>query len=106
MNETTPEGQVSIRELQRNAAAVFHRVEHGETVAVTRHGRTVARILPPDPAEQALARAAEAGILDLEALAKAPTAARLAKAPRVPQKAGERPLSKALEELRDAEGER
>ncbi|MEZ0094274.1 type II toxin-antitoxin system Phd/YefM family antitoxin [Streptacidiphilus sp. EB129] len=106
MTEKVSDGQVSIRDLQRNATSVLKRVEHGETLTVTRHGRVVARILPPDPAEEALAIAAAAGILDLDALTKAPTAGDLAQRPPAPYEPGESSLSEALRALREDEGER
>jgi prevent-host-death family protein len=39
-------GQVPVRELNRDAAGVLARVESGETVEITRHGRVIARIVP------------------------------------------------------------
>jgi prevent-host-death family protein len=106
MAEKTSDNQVSIRELQRAAANVLKRVEHGEAITITRHGRAIARILPPDPVEEALHLAAEAGILDLGALDSAPTAARMASRPPAPYAPGEESLSSALTALRDEEGER
>jgi prevent-host-death family protein len=37
---------VSIRELEENLERMFTRVEDGETIEITRHGRVVARIVP------------------------------------------------------------
>jgi hypothetical protein len=37
--------KITVLDLQRNAAAVIKRLEHGETVTVTRHGRIVPRTL-------------------------------------------------------------
>jgi len=37
---------VSVRELQREIRAILDRVEHGESVAITRRGRPVARLVP------------------------------------------------------------
>ena len=40
---------MSVRELQQNLKSVLERVERGETVAVTKRRRLVARLLPPEP---------------------------------------------------------
>lgn len=40
------ERALGIRELKNTASAVIGRVEAGETVVVTRHGRPVARVVP------------------------------------------------------------
>lgn len=37
---------VTASEANRNFSEVLRKVEHGESIAVTRHGRTVARIVP------------------------------------------------------------
>jgi prevent-host-death family protein len=37
---------VSIREFSYNPSAMFARVEQGETIEVTRHGRVIAVLLP------------------------------------------------------------
>jgi prevent-host-death family protein len=97
--------RITVRDLQRNAAAVLVRLEHGETFTVTRHGRTVARIVPPDPAEEAINQAAADGLIDLPELARARTAAQTARIRTAPAAPGDTPLSQALDELRDDEGE-
>lgn len=38
---------VSVREFAYNPSAIFARVEHGETVEVTKHGRVIAMLVPP-----------------------------------------------------------
>lgn len=38
--------QVPVRELNQNTARVLERVEHGETVEITKHGRVIGRIVP------------------------------------------------------------
>ena len=38
--------QVSVREFSYNPSAMFARVERGETIQVTRHGKVVAVLLP------------------------------------------------------------
>lgn len=95
------DGAISIRDLQRNAARVMSQVEHGRSYVVTRHGRTVGRLLPPDPADEAIDRAVAAGLLDVTGLARARTAAQVARIPREPADGDRaRPLSDALAELR------
>jgi prevent-host-death family protein len=37
---------VSVREFSYNPSAVFARVERGEAIEVTRHGKTIAVVLP------------------------------------------------------------
>ncbi len=38
--------QVPVRELNQDTAGVLARVESGETVEITRHGRVIGRIVP------------------------------------------------------------
>ena len=38
---------VTVREFSYNPSAIFARVEDGETIEVTRHGRVVALMIPP-----------------------------------------------------------
>lgn len=103
MDAETTDVVISIRELQRNAADVMSRVERGCSFRISRHGRTVGRLLPPDPAEEAISRAVAKGILDAEALTSVRTAAEVARIPRKPTEPGERPLSEILAELRQDE---
>ncbi|MFE3940629.1 type II toxin-antitoxin system Phd/YefM family antitoxin [Streptomyces sp. NPDC059118] len=93
--------RITVRDLQRNAAAVLVRLEHGETFTVTRHGRTVARIVPPDPAEETVNQAVADGLIDLTELSRARTAAQTARIRTAPSAVGDLPLARALEELRD-----
>jgi prevent-host-death family protein len=37
---------VSVREFSYNPSAMFARVEHGEAIEVTRHGKVIAVLLP------------------------------------------------------------
>ena len=37
---------VSVREFSYNPSAVFARVERGEAIEVTRHGKTIAMVVP------------------------------------------------------------
>ncbi len=45
--EVTPMTSVSVREFAQNPSAMFTRVENGETIEVTRHGKVVAVMTPP-----------------------------------------------------------
>lgn len=67
---------VPVRELRNDTAGVLRRVQAGEDVTITVHGRAVARILPPEddgrrpmPREEFLARMrrhqADPGLRDL-----------------------------------------
>ena len=38
--------QVPVRELNQDTAGVLARVERGETIEITRHGRVIGRIVP------------------------------------------------------------
>ncbi|MGH3810918.1 MAG: type II toxin-antitoxin system Phd/YefM family antitoxin [Pseudonocardiaceae bacterium] len=38
--------QIPVRELNQDTAGVLARVEHGETVEITRHGKVIGRIVP------------------------------------------------------------
>jgi prevent-host-death family protein len=68
--------QVGVRELKAKTSDVLRRVEHGEIIEITNHGRVVARLvpaLPPAQHDEALAvladmeqLAAEIGARDLE----------------------------------------
>lgn len=95
--------QVTIRELQRNAADVFDRARQGHTFVVTRHGETVGRIVPPDPAEEAVAAAIAAGILDPATVAELPSTADVADIEREPSPPGTRLGSEAISSARDEE---
>lgn len=96
---------ITIRELQRNAADVFDRARQGHTFTVTRHGETVGRIVPPDPAEEAIERAIAAGILDPAALADLPAADEVSSMPRESSPPGTRLGSEAIMSMRDESGE-
>src|SRR5437899_5226512 len=55
--------QVTIRELARNTAEVMGRVANGEKIEVTRNGRPVAILRPPDPEDVKLRELIKAGII-------------------------------------------
>lgn len=42
------------REVQHGLGRVLERVRRGETINVTKHGRVVAKLVPPDPAPKAV----------------------------------------------------
>lgn len=84
--------RVGIRELKQNASAVIRRVEAGETIEVTEHGRPVARIVP-------LRAGSTLDQLIAEGRAVAPQGDLLATSPLRPA-AGRRPLSELLAEER------
>ncbi|MGQ0482806.1 MAG: type II toxin-antitoxin system Phd/YefM family antitoxin [Pseudonocardia sp.] len=43
--------QVPVRELNQDTSGVLARVERGETVEITRHGRVIGRIVPAEVGE-------------------------------------------------------
>ena len=45
----------SVREVQRNLAAVLDMVSRGQEIAVTKRGRVIARIVPPGDARKPVA---------------------------------------------------
>jgi prevent-host-death family protein len=47
---------VGIRELRQNLSRYIERVKAGESLAVTEHGREVARLTPAGPKDSAIAR--------------------------------------------------
>lgn len=40
--------EVNVKELRKHLAQFIHQVETGEEIAITRHGKVVARLLPPN----------------------------------------------------------
>jgi prevent-host-death family protein len=101
MEEGMSDNRISIRDLQRNAADVMTRVEQGMSYVITRHGRTVGRLLPPAPGDEAISQAIAEGIIDAGDLAHARTAAQVARiTPEPATEPGSRPASDALAELR------
>ncbi|WP_436885633.1 type II toxin-antitoxin system Phd/YefM family antitoxin [Nocardiopsis dassonvillei] len=97
------EHQITIRELQRNTAEVIDRARRGEHFLITRHGEVVGRLVPPDPAEEALAKAVDNGLIDLRDLESLPMAEEAAGMRREPSPPGTRLASDALLELREEE---
>lgn len=105
--EHEPE-RVSIRELQRHTGKVLERVASSDSgqIFITKHGRVIARILPPGPAEEQINAAIAAGIPDPRALTAPNTGADLLRdsAP-APARPGRKPLSDIVIELRESEGD-
>lgn len=102
MGDATHDERITIRELQRNAAEVFDRARDGQAFVVTRRGETVGRIVPPDPAEEALENAIADGILDASVLDSLPTTAELPRQ-REASPAGTRLGSEAIIAMREDE---
>ncbi len=46
----TESARAGVRELRQNASKLLERVEAGETIEITNHGRVVARLVPVDMA--------------------------------------------------------
>src|ERR1035437_8861933 len=84
MSEGGSHGRVGVRELRQNLSVYLRRVERGETLEVTEHGRPVARLSPaPAPEASVLERliaegratAASRGIADLPETVQLPPGA-------------------------------
>ncbi|MBP2322451.1 prevent-host-death family protein [Kibdelosporangium banguiense] len=45
--------QISVEELGRDTAAMVARVQNGETLEITKHGKVIARMVPIVSAQQA-----------------------------------------------------
>lgn len=54
---------VSIREFSYNPSAMFARVEHGETIEVTRHGKVIALLTPPSKHKSRIEELIELGLI-------------------------------------------
>ena len=54
---------VSIREFSYNPSAMFTRVEHGETIEVTRHGKIIALLTPPSKHKSRVEELIELGLI-------------------------------------------
>jgi prevent-host-death family protein len=95
VSEGANRARVGVRELRQNLSVYLRRVEQGESLDVTEHGRVVASLGPaPAPAESALER------MVAEGRATAPTAN--LSGLRAPIRARVK-ASKALRELRSEE---
>ncbi|MFD8754676.1 type II toxin-antitoxin system Phd/YefM family antitoxin [Kitasatospora sp. NPDC059577] len=63
--------RVPIRQLQQHASELIDRVAAGERVEITRNGRLIAVLAPPDPEQRVLEDLARDGTLDPENAATA-----------------------------------
>ncbi|KXP00177.1 antitoxin [Tsukamurella pseudospumae] len=93
--------QIGVRELRQHASKYLARVEAGEEIEVTNHGKLVARLVPVSEKERQYRELVASGLiipaerpLDLAAI----TAMRNARRPREP---GEKSLTEILMEMRD-----
>jgi antitoxin (DNA-binding transcriptional repressor) of toxin-antitoxin stability system len=84
--------QVSVREFSYNPSAMFARVEQGETIQVTRHGKIIAVLLPGASGLGRYAPLVARGILRL----KATTTGDLDRIPRYGVRADVSPLDLLL----------
>jgi len=96
--------QVTIRELARNTAEVLTRVANGEEIEVTRNGRPVALLRPPDPEDVKLRELVKAGIIPPDLLQQQIELLRqLEKNPPPPGDPGLEPASETLIKMRHEE---
>jgi prevent-host-death family protein len=64
---------IQASEAKAKFSELLNQVEQGETIAITRHGRIVARIIPDEEAKRQRAREAIKGILELRKTAPGAT---------------------------------
>lgn len=83
---------VSVREFSYNPSAMFARVEHGETIQVTRHGKVIAVLLPGSGTLGRYSPLVAKGLVRL----KATTTSDLDRIPRYEIPAGASPLDLLL----------
>lgn len=62
---------VSVREFSYNPSAMFSRVEQGETIEVTRHGKVIAVLLPGSGSLNRYAPLVSKGLIKLSAMTTA-----------------------------------
>jgi prevent-host-death family protein len=88
---------VGLRELRHHTSEVLARVQHGETIHITAHGRLIARIVPAEDREPTsiMRQLIESG--------RAQPALRPGYRPRMRAGDGTDRLGDALKELRDEE---
>lgn len=101
MTVETQDERVTIRELQRNAAELFDRARGGAHFVVTRRGEEVGRIVPPDPAAEAVQEAVASGVLDPNVLDGLLAVDDVVDQPGEPSPAGTRLGSEAVMALRE-----
>ena len=103
MTNAVHDERITMREFLRSAAEVFEQVRQGRSFAITRYGEVVGRITPPDPVDEALARAVAEGILDPTAIQTLAPASQDVGIPREPSPPGSRLGSDAITALREEE---
>jgi antitoxin (DNA-binding transcriptional repressor) of toxin-antitoxin stability system len=86
--------QVSVREFSYNPSAMFARVERGETIQVTRHGKVIAVLLPGSGGLDRYSQLIAKGLIRL----KATTTADLDRLPRYDVPGDVSPLDLLLDE--------
>ena len=87
---------IGVRELRQHASRYLARVEAGEELGVTNHGRLVARLVPVRDAERSRAALIESG-----ALIPAPQPSNLLEVNAIAPADPQRTLSDVLNEMRD-----
>lgn len=87
-----------IRKLQQHASELIEKVQAGERVEVTRNGRLVAVLAPPDPEDQVIDELVAAGLVDPDVAGRVGS---LAGWEPLPPQPDTRPLSEALVEMRE-----
>lgn len=93
--------RVPIRQLQQHASELIERVVAGERVEITRNGRLVAVLGPPDPEQRVMEDLIRTGTVDPE---NAESARGLGDWEPLPARPGQPArLSEVLQELRDEE---
>ena len=103
----TTADRVTIRDLQRHTSEVLERAREHGVIHVTKHGKTIARILPPDPAEEQINAAIAAGILDPRALSEPYTNRQMAEEfSAATRTSSGSSLTEAVLSLREEEGDR
>jgi prevent-host-death family protein len=93
--------QVTIRELARNTAEVLGRVANGEEIEVTRNGRPVAVLRPPDPEDVKLRELVKAGIIPSDLLQRQAKVLNRLRTTRAPAKPGQKSGSEIISEMRE-----
>ncbi|WP_280722235.1 type II toxin-antitoxin system prevent-host-death family antitoxin [Kitasatospora sp. MAA4] len=92
--------RVPIRQLQQHASELVDRVAAGERIEITRNGRLIAVLSPPDPEQRVLEDLVKDGTIDPE---NAATARGLADWVPPAAPAGLASPSEALQTMRDEE---
>ncbi|MGP3951140.1 type II toxin-antitoxin system Phd/YefM family antitoxin [Streptomyces sp. 7N604] len=93
--------RVPIRQLQQHASELVDRVAAGERVEITRNGRLIAVLAPPDPEQRVMEDLVRTGTVDPD---NANQARGLGDWEPLPAKPGKQPrLSEVLHELRAEE---